>query len=159
MNKKRKKIFQVILLVISLSACSNDEKALFDDVATSEIKQEKTFHSKILHSENARETYEKLLGYFQKSQTRSEFGDKYPDFYGGSFINSYGELVVLYKSNDKNLLKIRSVQSYFKSDSIKYVSCDFSFNELTEAIDVINKFHWDNPIRRYIILTLLKTEL
>ena len=145
MNKKSKRIIQVILLTISLSACSNDEKALFDDVATPEAKQEKIFHSKVLHSEGARGTYEKLLGYFQKSQTRTEFGDEYPDYYGGSFINSYGELVVLYKSNDKNLLKVKSVQSYFKSDSIKYVPCDFSFNELTKAIDVINNFHWYNP--------------
>ena len=145
MSKKSKKIIQVILLAISLSACSNDDNVLFDNVATSEIKQEKTFHSKILHSENARETYEKLLGYFKESQTRSGLGEEYPDFYGGSFIGTDGELVVLYKSNNKNMLKVKSVQSYFKSDPIKFVPCDFSFNELTKAIDVINKFHWDNP--------------
>lgn len=145
MKKKSKRIIQVVLLAISLTACSNDEKALFDDVATPEAKQEKIFHSKVLHSENARGTYEKLLGYFKESQTRSGLGEKYPDFYGGSFIGTNGELVVLYKSNDKNLLKVKSIQSHLKSDSIKYVPCNFSFNELTKVIDVINKFHWENP--------------
>lgn len=132
-------------MVTLLSACTNDERALLDDVVSLEAKQEKTFHSEVLHSEDARTAYEKLLGYFNEYQTRSEFEGEYPDFYGGSSVNQNGELIVLYKSNDKNLLMLTSLLLHFKNDSIKFAPCEFSFKELIDAIDIINHFHRENP--------------
>ncbi|MDO5524492.1 MAG: hypothetical protein Q4F85_00185 [Prevotella sp.] len=146
MKKSITKVIQMaIFLAITLSACTNDERDLFNKVESPDAQQEKTFHSKVLNSENARTSYENLLDYFSKSQTRSESGGEYPDFYGGAFVDKNGKLVILYKSGDKNLLKVKSVQSILKSDSIRYVPCEFSFNELTSAIDAINNFHKVNP--------------
>lgn len=73
MKKKSKHIFQAAFFMVTLlSACTNDERALLDDVVSLEAKQEKTFHSGVLHSEDARTAYEKLLGYFNEYQTKQQ---------------------------------------------------------------------------------------
>ena len=129
---------------ILLPSCSNDYQPFADEQAKG-LEPGVVFHSKVLHSENARVTYDSLKSFIQRTHTRTSANSEYPDYYGGCYVDSEGNLVVLYKHKNVNLQRIQSLQAAVGKSAAKLESCDFSYNELLEVIRGIDEFHRNNP--------------
>lgn len=66
-------------------------------------------------------------------------GEKiYPDYYGGSYINNEGKLVVYIKEG----FAVPELLS--TDDDIVYENCDYSYNELQCVMDELNEYKFDN---------------
>lgn len=88
----------------------------------------------------ASDAYSKLNESFGKVEERK--ADDYPDYYGGSFTNKNGKLVVYVKGD---------VDKYKKDfinragiDDIVFETCEYSFKDLTKIIDNINAYKLKN---------------
>ncbi|MDD3024713.1 MAG: hypothetical protein PHE26_12535, partial [Syntrophomonadaceae bacterium] len=88
----------------------------------------------------ASEVYSRLNESFGKIEERKV--SDYPDYYGGSFTNVDGKLVIYVKGNvedyKKELLKKAG------TDDLIFEPCNFSFKELTEIMDTINAYKLNN---------------
>lgn len=54
---------------------------------------------------------------------------EYPDYYGGSYIDDYGSLVILATDTSNEI--ISDLQQRAKSTNFRVEKCEFSFNELS----------------------------
>lgn len=91
------------------------------------------------------EIYSKLNESFGKIEER-KISD-YPDYYGGSFTNSDGKLVIYVKGNVEDYKK--ALIDRAGTDDIIFKPCQFSFSNLTEIMDTINAYklnHADSPV-------------
>lgn len=87
--------------------------------------------------ENAAVTYERLISSFPS--TRSNSGEKlYPDYYGGSYINDNGQLVV-YVTDETARPEVLS-----DNTDVIYKPCTYSYNELVSVMDDLNDYKFSN---------------
>lgn len=88
--------------------------------------------------ENAAASYDELMSSF--SCTYSGNGEKiYPDYYGGSYINDEGQLVV-YVTNDVQRPTVLSDNS-----DVIYEPCAYSYNELLSVMETLNDYKFSYP--------------
>jgi streptogrisin B len=73
----------------------------------------------------------------------------YPTFYGGSYIDTYGNLVTLmvygYENNTQAQHILGLAQPSISTSNVATRFVQFSFAELTEIMDIIHAFHINNP--------------
>lgn len=87
--------------------------------------------------ENAVAAYDELMASF--SVTHSNSGEKiYPDYYGGSYINNAGQLVV-YVTNDAQRPAVLSDNA-----DVLYEICAYSYNELLYVMDTLNDYKFEH---------------
>lgn len=84
------------------------------------------------------------------SKSSSERGDysgmaDYPDYYGGSYIDNDGNLVVYVKA-DNETIKQRTnlLSSLANSNDIKYKQADYSYNILNSIMNKLNEYKLNN---------------
>lgn len=88
--------------------------------------------------ENAAAAYDELLASF--STTYSNFGEKvYPDYYGGSYVNDDGQLVI-YVTDD-----MQRPAALSDNADVIYVPCTYSYNELLSVMDTLNDYKFSHP--------------
>lgn len=88
--------------------------------------------------ENAAAAYDELMASF--STTYSNFGEKvYPDYYGGSYINDDGKLVVYVTDG------MRRPAALSDNADVIYVPCTYSYNELLSVMDTLNDYKFSHP--------------
>ena len=125
----------MIATCATLASCSNDDSEEY----LSEQESQNTISTKTLDSEMGLQTaaYEAYKNAMKKlcSQTRS--GDvSYPDFYGGSYIDYDGDLVILikegYEGDASDLLGTNV-------DNVVIKNCKYSYNELLNVLNLIRK--------------------
>lgn len=69
--------------------------------------------------------------------TKSRSGeDVYPNYFGGLYIDNTGHLVVLAKGNMTDVKS--SVYSVTNSDIIKFIPCEYSYQELLDVISMLD---------------------
>ncbi len=74
-----------------------------------------------------------LLNYFYELNPDKDYDGKYfPDYYGGSLIDSDGGLIVMLTDNSGKEV----VNSFVHN--VKFVSCEYSYSELVQTINSIN---------------------
>ena len=135
----------VLMLVSSMSVCfaSTVSETGF---SSEEIKSMERFDKAFLEKQSkASESYLKLNESFGKVEERK--ADDYPEYYGGSFINYDGKLVIYVKGDiaDHKNDFVKKVGN----DDIIFEPCKFSFKELTQTMDTINAYklkNADSPI-------------
>lgn len=70
--------------------------------------------------------------------TRASDGKKlYPDYYGGSFIERNGELTILIKGDSAKI--VRRIRSIKDSDLLRFRTCKYSYQELSDIMDHLNE--------------------
>lgn len=83
--------------------------------------------------ENASNAYDELMAQFVTGY--SDVSEKsYPDYYGGSYINEDGQLVVYITENKDTALALS------ENDNVIYESCKYSYNELLSVMDELNSY-------------------
>ena len=163
MNKKVKKVvvlLAVIILTIPLFTHANvnpnadpnsQRNNGHNEEVYCEIYQE-IFESRVEyfgyefvrnHAE-ARETIEEIEDFFR--DTRSDMV-VYPDYFGGMYVNEYGELVLLKVASEYKGYCEPETFYYFTDTLVEEV--EFSYNELIEVMDLLDdKFdEWSSQIR------------
>lgn len=122
----------VILLVFGLavSSCSSD------DVLQKENNEQPIVIRK--SSTKAHEVGMRLLESFGMTRTRSLSVNDYPDYYGGSYINEDGKLVVFLKGEVKNA-KATLIKLIGDNDII-YIKGNYSYTELNNVLTKISLF-------------------
>ena len=88
----------------------------------------------------ASEVYSRLNESFGKIEERKV--SDYPDYYGGSFTNVDGKLVIYVKGNVEDHKK--EFLEKAETDDLIFEPCNFSFKELTEIMDTINVYKLNN---------------
>lgn len=126
-----KKIISFILVCVFIISAGNSVARAQNNRTAHDDTFFKTQYSSI-------EKYNKLLDKFKQNRTIE--GKKgalyYDDYYGGSYINDSGELVVLLTNNtDKNKAKIKD---YTNDVNMTTKQCTYSYNQLMEVINTIN---------------------
>ncbi len=95
-------------------------------------------HNNFLENQfQSQKTNTKLLNEIASpSLTRNDsVGYSYPDYYGGSYINDDGELVVKLKQHNKS--NISSVNNIVQPNDVITEPCNYSYDELEEVIHTI----------------------
>jgi streptogrisin B len=76
----------------------------------------------------------KLLNYFYKLAPDEDYDGKYfPDYYGGSYIEENGQLIIMLK-NGQGKAKVESI-----INNVNFVSCNYSYAELVNSLNFINE--------------------
>lgn len=89
--------------------------------------------------ESACEAYDELMNSFPLSRSTGE--KIYPDYYGGSYINDFGQLVIYVT----DMANTPAVLSDIDSSTVVYQQCDYSYSELNELMDILNCYKLQNP--------------
>lgn len=87
--------------------------------------------------EDGMTAYENLMKFFETTPI-SDQEQKYPDYYGGSYIDENGNLVVYV--TDETAEQTIAVLAESLGNSTVYKECNYSFNELHSIMDTINNF-------------------
>ncbi len=124
--KTFKKIVCIFLtMMISILSCVN-VSAYSKDESINITRKEKELLSL---KENT-----KLLNYFYEQKPDDEYDGKYfPDYYGGSYIENDGSLVIMIKDNQGKDIISNII------DSASFVSCNYSYSEIVKTLNFINK--------------------
>lgn len=89
--------------------------------------------------ESACEAYDEMMNSFPQSRLTGE--KIYPNYYGGSYINDSGQLVIYVT----DITNTPAVLSDNDSSTVTYQQCDYSYNELNELMDILNSYKLQNP--------------
>ena len=121
-----------ILLFFGLvvSSCSSD------DVLQRENNEQPNIVKR--NNEKAREAGIRLLESFGMTKTRSLSTSDYPDYYGGSYINGNGKLVVFLKGEIEST-KATLIRLIGENDVI-YTQGNYSYTELNNVLTKITSF-------------------
>lgn len=101
-----------------------------------------TIHSYANESENvdvgiqesACEAYDELMNSFPESYSTGK--RTYPDYYGGSYINDNGQLVVYVTELEIAPITMNNTDS----SVVSYQECEYSYNDLNAIMDVLNEY-------------------
>lgn len=91
------------------------------------------------------EIYENIENAFTSHITRSSTTITYPDYYGGSYIDNYGKLVILVK--DTSAITRNNLRTCAKTSDFTTEACEYSFNELNEVNDSLGKLFENKNLR------------
>ena len=103
--------------------------------------------------ENAMAAYDELMTSF--ATTYSNSGEKiYPDYYGGSYINDAGQLVVYVTDN------VQRPAVLSDNSDVVYEPCTYAYNELLSVMDTLNNYMMLlQAISMSLVFMIQKTEL
>ena len=108
--------------------------------------------------ESAVAAYDELMASF--ATTYSNSGEKiYPDYYGGSYINDAGQLIVYVTDN------VQRPAVLSDNANVVYEPCTYSYNELLSVMDTLNNYNSVVPmmllqaISMSLAFMIQKTEL
>lgn len=125
-------ILMLIMLFICISSCSND------DLNRTENDNEKSVEDGSL-------LYDKLIQSFIFTGNTKRGADneiQYPDYYGGSYVNDNGDLVVCIIENKiKSVNQIKSnVRKVIGANGVIFKTVDYSFNYLNGIMNTLNEY-------------------
>lgn len=138
----------LLIAIAIFTACSED------DLQDSSVMDEPKFKTNISfieqsidHQKEAVDSYREMLTSFGQTKTKSMASGEYPDYYGGSYINEDGKLVVFVLGDiHKGKAKLNSITS---NDEIITKPADYSFNLLNAVMDTIDAFKLNEANKQY----------
>ena len=81
-------------------------------------------------------------------EDKKEINKAYPDYYGGSYIDDTGELIVQVTQNDKEIISI--IKDYTDNPDINIMYVNNSYNELEALQDYIVQYYENNYNKKSI---------
>ena len=119
-----------IAILIAITSCKQSS----GNKNSSQVESETT------ESHSAIELHEKLMTYFAGDwMERESDPNLYPDFYGGSFIDNNGTFVVAVTGNKQENNKL--LIEIFGTDNFKIETVSYSYRDMMEVMDDIDKFY------------------
>lgn len=146
----RKTLFSLLALIAMLLVVSCTDNLMdnpVEDVNVIEQSLVETEKQALILGEN-------LLKSFPRVETRSGEQPKYPDYYGGAYINKDKRFVILVKG-DTAVYKKDFVKRTQSSD-ILVVSCDYSYGKLNKVIEELKILYLDENNRATIDATTMR---
>ena len=125
----------ILCPILFLSAEANNNK-IEDEFVEGELKS-------LEKQEDAYLSYKKLMNLFDKTKSEDLV---YPDYYGGSYTNDNGELVI-YIHDDKGLKddSYQDINNVIEAENYITKTAKYSYNELNAVMDVLNNYKLINP--------------
>lgn len=146
---KKALFFSILSLACCISAsCSSEDLSILNNNSA------KLQQTSLKGEAEALSAWNRLKETFGYSRTVSD-SIKYPDYYGGSYIEDGQLIVYIVKGNNKKTPQL------LNSDPIFVVKeCDYSYNELLKATNEVSEFmvsekNTENPIREKLSLCSL----
>lgn len=129
---KRMFYLMAVAFISIVTACT-DELGVESNTDVQQIES--------LGAQDAESGYNHLIQSFNTNATSRTVGQKYPDYYGGAYIDNNRLIVNIPKgvSSYSNFDNILSETSY------KIKECEFSYNELEKIMSVIEEYKQKNP--------------
>lgn len=119
-----------------LAACTSDvlEGTLPDDAVRQTPGDAVALLPEAGMQSEAYRSYETLMG-LMKAQTRSAGTSAvYPEYYGGSYVDDNGKLVVLLASSEAATRSAGSLKGSLSDGSVVYKTCTYSYNTLNALV-------------------------
>lgn len=138
------KKFTLLAITIAagfFTACSSD--SLEDTVVKSNIQNVNSLMKEVSMQSEAYENYETMMGVLTH-QTRSDNKEVlYPEYYGGSYVNEDGQLVILTTNLNTDETEIKQLKSKLTNNVI-YAECKYSYNELNKIVSQLTQLTKQN---------------
>ena len=144
---------------LDTSALSNESQLTSSSVAGNIIKGDFFGEGDAAFQQEANEVLAELLGKITTDDEKHRYVKKYPDFYGGAYITDRGRLVVYIHGDFEE--GVQQVKTYVNDRGITdYVSCDYSFQELTDIMNNMNDRFETLPkeIKQNIVMYYIKDD-
>jgi streptogrisin B len=97
-------------------------------------------HSDMGVQQAAFNAYEMLIDLFTASRVTED--RLYSDYYGGSFITADGKLRIYVTASDSAAMDFFAP---LPTDTVEYMECLYSYNELKDIMNILNKYKLANP--------------
>lgn len=123
----------IISFVILLAACTNKEKTNLQKERTDNFPSMNDASKANL---SAGETYQTLLQSFRISRSQTD-SIIYPSYYGGAYINSNNQLVILLSDTTKE--NKRSIENILGSGNFILKKCTFTYAYLKQIMNTVTK--------------------
>lgn len=132
--KKMVYLLAVVTGLFTIYSCDDDT----DFAESNRTESSKVNIKDASIQEQAYADYLELLKSLDASATRNiSSSTDFPEYYGGCYINEEGNLVVLIKEEKHEYAQRFLTRSL--SSSIKYETCQYSYNELQQVVDEIRQ--------------------
>lgn len=128
----------IISFVILLAACTNKEKTNLQKERTDNFPSMNDASKANL---SAGETYQTLLQSFRISRSQTD-SIIYPSYYGGAYINSNNQLVILLSDTTKE--NKRSIENILGSGNFILKKCTFTYAYLKQIMNTVTKSYQEN---------------
>lgn len=133
----KKLTFPLVAMAVGLlAACTSDalEGTLPNDVVRQTPKDAVILLPEAGMQSEAYQSYEALMG-LMKAQTRSiGVSTVYPEYYGGSYVDENGKLVVLLTSSETATRSVGNLRGSLPESNVIYKSCTYSYNALNTLV-------------------------
>lgn len=144
---------------LDISALSNESQLTPFSVAGNIIKGDFFGEGDAAFQQEANEVLAELLRKITTDDEKHRYVKKYPDFYGGAYITDQGRLVVFIHGDFEE--GVQQVKNYVNDRGITdYVSCMYSFQELTDIMNNMNDRFETLPkeIKQNIVMYYIKDD-
>ena len=134
------KLLSLLLIVATAFSCAGEPTKRRNGAGDTPLAKQKQGQEKALG------IYQKLDNSFFDGRPRVTGEQEYPDYYGGSYVDDDGGLVIL--ATDTSNRTKANLQRRAKSADFRLQQCEYSFNEL-EALNkrLSAKFKGDGELR------------
>lgn len=139
---KRLKLLVIPIVMGFVVACSSD--LLEETDKNSNFKIENSLMPEAGMQSEAYESYETLMGLLATQTRSSDKSTSYPDYYGGTYVNEEGQLVVLTTSVNESKAGVKQLKSKLANNVI-YKDCKYSYNELNEIVAQLTQLTQQTP--------------
>lgn len=97
----------------------------------------------LIKQENSYLNYEKLMRYYKENGVD---GKIYPDYYGGSYIDDGGDLVIYIKGGGTSeIVSQQDINTVLEEKDYLVRAAKYSYNELNSVMDILNSYKLENP--------------
>lgn len=140
--------FWLLMAIAIFTACSEEDLKDSSVVDGAMTKSDTPFMEKSIDNQKeAVDSYREMLISFGQTKTRSVASGEYPNYYGGSYINEDGKLVIFVLGDiHKGKSKLTNITS---NNEIITIPADYSFNLLNAVMDTIDAFKLNEANKQY----------
>lgn len=139
---KKLKFLAITIVVGFTAACSSD--FLEETTGKSNLTNEDSLMPEASMQSEAYESYETLMGLLAAQTRSADKNTSYPEYYGGSYVNEEGQLVVLTTNVNESKAEVKRLKSKLANDVI-YKDCKYSYNELNEIVAQLTQLAQQTP--------------
>lgn len=137
-KRKILSIMLVLAMFFSVNVYAND--VVLDTEKQSLEKYSTEYFAK---QEKSGQDYNKLIDFFNQSKSSES---KYPEFYGGSFVDTNGDYLIHINEKHKSLNHSKQeLSEIIGNNNFKVLSANYSYNELEDVMNSLNSFKINNP--------------
>ena len=126
-------------LLISFYSCNSEDVEIIETQQTVDNLKTRSSDNNELELRSSDLDLMKVLDSFKTYVLRTQTDNlKYPDYYGGAYVNDKGRLVILV--TEKHGYYKQIFRSILDKDDFLVQKCNYSYNQLNKCMDEINQY-------------------